>query len=173
MNLKDLSSASSPGAAWVSRGQLFVPRSVVPTVSFSRVSANVIMSEIAKMELTHLKAMASYKVLGQQIREIERNVKIHLNPIFNYCKKRGLPNLTVLVVNLTTGEPGDGSPETLSGSIYTDREKAYSHTPGLTSSCRPWRSWNHHSRFSPLGCRFSWLVLARHEITLSALTMNE
>ena len=44
-----------------------------------------------------------------------------LDPIMKLCRDRGLPPLTVLVVNGTTGEPGEGI--LLDGQAAAERER--------------------------------------------------
>ena len=46
-----------------------------------------------------------------------------LDPIMRLCRDRGLPPLTVLVVNGTTGKPGDGI--VLDGQAAAERERVF------------------------------------------------
>ncbi|MGA8148735.1 MAG: hypothetical protein WB870_14380 [Gallionellaceae bacterium] len=48
-----------------------------------------------------------------------------LDPIMRYCKDKGIPPLTVLVVNQDTGLPGDGL--TTLNEVNKDREAVFNH----------------------------------------------
>ena len=66
-----------------------------------------------------------YGELGEAIDEIPVNVgNPHLDRLAAYCVQHGLPSLVTLVVNKTTGQPGEGL-ELETGDIYRDRELVY------------------------------------------------
>lgn len=82
----------------------------------------------AYMILVHLasdRQTIRYGQLGDEIDEIAVNVgDPHLNRIEAYCVQNRLPNLVTLVVNQTTGQPGEGI-ELETGDIYKEREEVY------------------------------------------------
>ena len=67
---------------------------------------------------------STYGSIGDRIGTPPVAVGRFLNRIYYYCEENCLPRLSVLVVNQSTGEPGDGYPGSRD-SLYADREAVY------------------------------------------------
>ena len=73
----------------------------------------------AKRETTTYGTIAA--ALGMSVaREVGRQC---LDPISEFCKANGFPNLSALVVNAGTGEPGDAYLDRIG--LYREREAVY------------------------------------------------
>jgi hypothetical protein len=73
----------------------------------------------------HHRQVLTYEILGKQIGMPARALAPCLGHLMRYCKKNGLPPITVLVVQTNTGKPGEGF--TTFEDLHKDRERVFNH----------------------------------------------
>lgn len=71
----------------------------------------------------HNRQILTYQILGKTIGVPARGLAPHLGHLMRYCKRAGLPPLTVLVVQKDSGKPGEGF--TTFEDLHRDRERVF------------------------------------------------
>ena len=73
----------------------------------------------------HNRQVLTYEIAAKQIGLVSRGLAQHLGHIMRYCKRNGLPPLTVLIVKKGRGLPGTGL--TTVSNPDAERERVFAH----------------------------------------------
>jgi hypothetical protein len=79
------------------------------------------------ISLAHNRQTITYSMLGELIGMPPQALGPHLEHVLRYCQQQNLPQITVLVVRKTAGNPSSGFPST-QVDIDQERERVYTHT---------------------------------------------